>query len=188
MTTAARYRPTHIRQRLTLNGKLYGCTDTVTAILADAATIGGTRITEAGVRKMSSEPVPDPASPGLNIPQAIAVLWKLRILATDKTGETWDDLLHYLDQGRYVMLQHDLYYLGDGGGHVGHNMLLQTRRRLASANGAMRIFADNPAISTAKWYEPARVRQAAEAFADQTHVPGSGLRFAVSRIVPRIAV
>lgn len=186
--TTGRYRPTHIRQRLTLDGKLYGCTDTVTAMFADAATVGGARTTEAGVRKMSSEPIPDPASPGLNIPQAIAVLWKLRIGASDKSGQTWEDLIAYLDQGRYIMLQHDLYYLRDGGGHVGHNMLLQTRRKLASANGAMRIFGNNPTQTVAKWYPPSYVREAAEAFGRQTGVAGNGIRFAISRIVPRIEV
>lgn len=202
MTTQALvYRPTHHRQTMRAPstppyvaagtaGKLIGCTDTVTGMFADAVTHGGTNIGESGIRKLTGEVPPDPKSPGLNLPQAIAALWKLRIAAADKSGETWADLLRYLDQGRYIILQHDMHFLGDGCGdnHVGHCMLLQTRRRLASANGAIRIFGNNPMCPTAKWYVPSKVKEAAEAFGDQTGVPGNGIRFAISRTVPRIAV
>jgi hypothetical protein len=189
--TTGRYRPAHQQQHLRLNGSLYGCTDTSTAMFIDAATVGGAKITEAGVRKLSSEPIPDPASPGLNIPQAVAVAWKLRVSMIDKSGETWGDLITYLDQGRYILLQHDMYYLRDGcggGGHVGHAMLLQTRRRLKSAGGAMRIFGNNPMCPNQKWYNPDYIKQAAEAFGKQTGVANGGLRFAISRIVPKIEV
>ena len=184
--TARIYRPVHLKQHLTLNGKLYGCTDTSTAMFADAVTLGGVRITEAGVRKLSSEPVPDPASPGLSLPQAIAVLWKLRITATDRTGQTFDQMRKALQEDRRVILQHDMYYLNDGcsHGHVGHAMLLQAER---SVKGRTMILGDNPMCGTAKWYPLSVIRHAAEAFGDQTNVPGAGIRFAVSRIVPRMA-
>jgi len=187
MTTARVYRPHHIRQRLSLNGSLYGCTDSSTAMFADAVSVGAVRITEAGVRKMSSEPIPDPASPGLSIPQAIAVLWKLRITAIDKSGQTFDQLGTYLRQERRVLLQHDMFYLNDGcaHGHVGHCMLLQAERTI---DGKMQILGNNPMCNDAKWYPVANLRRAAEAFGDQTGVPGNGIRFAVSHPVPRIAV
>jgi hypothetical protein len=184
--TAHIYRPVHLRQRLTLNGKLIGCTDTTTAMFADAVTIGGCRITEAGVRKLSSEPVPDPASPGLSIPQAIAVLWKLRISAADATGQNFDTLRNHLRQGRRIILQHDMFYLNDGcaSGHVGHCMLLQEERTF---DGKTQILGDNPMCGTAKWYPVARIKAAAEAFGDQSGVPGDGIRFAISKIIPKIA-
>jgi hypothetical protein len=188
MTTARVYRPHHIRQRLNLNGHLYGCTDSSTAMFADAVTVGGTRISELGVRKMSSEPTPDPASPGLNIPQAIAVLFKLRIAATDKTGEDFDHLRAYLRQERRVILQLDMYYLNDGCGgrnHVGHALLLQAERRI---DGKTMILGNNPMCTGAKWYPFATLQRAADAFADQTGLGGNAIRFAISHPVPRIAV
>lgn len=185
------YRNRHIQQRLrTESGALYGCTDTCGAMFADSVTLGGVRITEAGFRKLSPEPIPDPASPGLNIPQFVATLAKLRIAAYDKSGHTWADLVAMLDDDRRVMLQLDNYTLNDcGRGRVGHAVFLQAKREITLASGkrAVRILADNPACSTSKWYPPSQLRDAAEAFGDQTGVPGAGIRFAVSRIVPRIA-
>lgn len=186
--TASIYRPTHQQQKRTLNGKLIGCTETSAAMFADAVTLGGTKTTEAGIRALSSEPTPDPASPGLNIPQVIAALWKLRIAATDKSGESWDDLRRYLQADRRIILQHDMFYLGDecgGANHVGHCMILQAERRVS---GKTRILGNNPMCTGPKWYGLKNLRLAAEAFGDQTGVPGNGIRFAVSRVVPRIAV
>jgi hypothetical protein len=185
------YRNAHIQQKLrTSSGALYGCTDSCGAMWADSVTLGGVRITEAGFRKMSPEPIPDPASPGLNIPQFIATLQKLRIAALDKSGETWTDLMKYLDGDRRVMLQLDYWTLNDcGRAHVGHAVFLQAHRTITLKDGrkASRILADNPACSVGKWYPPSQLRAAAEAFGDSTGVPGAGIRFAVSRIVPRMA-
>ncbi len=188
MTTKARlYRPAHIQQKLrTPSGSLYGCTDSSFAMFADAVTLGGVKITEAGVRKMSTEPVPDPQSPGLNIPQGIAVMAKLRIAAYDKSGQTWAHVIDYLNEDRRVVLQVDNYVLNDcGRSHIGHCIFLQAVRKI---NGVYKILADNPACSTAKWYSPATLKAAAIRFGDQTNVPNDGIRFAVSRIVPRMAV
>lgn len=189
MTTARVYRPVHIQQKLrTPLGVLYGCTDTSTAMFADAVTLGGTRITEAGVRKMSSEPNPDPASPGLNLSQAQAVLSKLRIVSSDKTGHTWGELVDYLHAERRIILQHDMYYLDDktgGRNHVGHAMLLQALRRF---DGKWQILGNNPTMTEAHWYSPDALKKAATVFADQTNVPGDGIRFLISRVVPRMAV
>ncbi len=192
MTTARVYRPTHIQQRLrTASGALYGCTDSCGAMMADAVTLGGVKITEAGFRKLSPEPIPDPQSPGLNIPQFIATLAKLRIAAYDKTGETWDDLVRYLDEDRRVMLQLDMYTLNDcGRGRVGHAVFLQAKRRITLPDGreSTRILGNNPMCGGSKWYTRSQLKPAAEKFGDQTGVPGNGIRFAVSRIVPRMAV
>ena len=189
--TARIYRNAHIQQKLrTASGTLYGCTDSCGAMFADSVTLGGVRTTEAGFRKMSPEPIPDPASPGLNIPQFIATLWKLRIVSIDKTGETWADLIRYLNEDRRVMLQLDNYTFNDcGRSRVGHAVFLQAQREITLGSGkrATRILADNPMCSVGKWYPPSQLKNAAEVFGDQTGVPGAGIRFAVSRIVPRMA-
>lgn len=190
MTTARLYRPVHQKQKLrTASGSLYGCTDTTTAMFADAVTVGAVKITEAGVRKMSSEPIPDPASPGLNIPQAIAVLWKLRIGCADASGQDFDALLRYLNHGsgRRIIFQHDLYYLkdGTGGKHVGHCMLLQAQRVI---DGKQMILGNNPMMTGAHWYTIAELKAAGEAFGKQSGVANNGVRFAISKVVPMIAV
>ena len=193
MTVKARiYRNRHIQQRLrTSSGALYGCTDTCGAMFADSVTLGGVKITEAGFRKLSPEPQYDPHSPGLNIPQFIATLAKLRIAAFDKSGETWGDLVEYLGEDRRVLLQLDLHTLNDcGSSSIGHAVFLQALRKITLANGKReyRILGDNPLCTGSKWYSPATLKAAAERFGDQTNVPGNGIRFAVSRVVPYMAV
>ena len=189
MTKARVYLPVHIQQKLrTPLGVLYGCTDSSTAMLEDAGKLGGTRISELGVRRLSSEPNPDPASPGLNLSQAQGVLTKLRIASSDKTGYTWAELIDYLHAGRRVILQHDMYYLDDptgGRAHVGHAMLLQAARHF---DGRWQILGNNPAMGQAHWYSPEALKRAATVFADQTNVPGDGLRYLISRVVPLMAV
>ena len=193
MSVKARiYRNAHIQQKLrTTSGALYGCTDSCGAMFADSVTLGGVKITEAGFRKLSPEPQYDPNSPGLNIPQFVYTLGKLRIKAYDKSGETWTDLVDYLGEDRRVMLQLDLRTLNDcGNSPIGHAVFLQALRKITLANGTReyRILGDNPLCSVSKWYSPATLKAAAERFEDQTGVPGAGIRFAVSRIVPYMAV
>lgn len=64
-------------------------------------------------------------------------------------------------------------------------MLLQAERVI---DGHTMILGNNPMASTARWYTVAELKAAADAFGNQTGVPGDGIRFAISRIVPRIAV
>lgn len=55
----------------------YDCTAYAAAIVTDAHTGGKTRVTGRQVRLASSEPVPDPKSPGLNLPQVDAAVRSL---------------------------------------------------------------------------------------------------------------
>jgi hypothetical protein len=165
-------------------GKLISCSESVGCMTADAVTFGAVRLTQETFRALSSEPHPDPASPGLNIPQVLAVLRGLRIVGmVDNTGDAWGALFARLNQDRRVILQVENAELHDcSSSRTGHMILLQAYR---AGRG---ILANNPLCDAAHWYKPSVIRRAAEVFADATGVPGAGLRFAVTRPLPRVAV
>src|SRR4249920_1508565 len=185
MTTARIYRPHHVKEHISFQGKLISCSESTTVMLADAVTFGAVRVTQEFIRAHSTEPVPSPLSPGLSIPQCLRVLRNdLHIGGmVDQTGKSWDVLWNNLNDDRRVMLQCYMNELHScASGKVGHMILLQAYRK------GRGVLANDPMCTTAKWYTPQDIKRAAETFADATGVPGAGLRFAVSKVVPRVAV
>lgn len=88
-TACPDYRPPARQfQQLELGGATapFDCTAWVGAWLANAHTCGTRDITGRQVRLASSEPVPDPDSPGLNFPQVDASVYKV----TDRLGTPID--------------------------------------------------------------------------------------------------
>lgn len=187
---AKMYRPTHIRQRLTLNGVLIGCTDTSFAMFADATTLGGTILTERDVRNMSDERLPDPSSPGLNLPQLVRVASQLHIRLINRSGLGPDSLRDYLDHNQKVIAQLAYGSIALGykcqSGSFGHAMLLQTRAKLDSFGGAYGILANDPLCDGPKWYREDDIIGAMRDFAQQSGL-ATGLRMAVGRRVPMLA-
>lgn len=184
-TTVPRiYRPRHVKEHVRLGGKLISCSECVGVMAADAASLGAVQLTQEAFRAMSSEPVPDPVSPGLNLPQVVEVHRKLRIVGTvDRTGDSWGELWAFLNGDRRILLQVQMADLRScAPGRTGHMILLQAYRR------GKGIIVNDPMCDTARWMRPSVVRAAAESFANETHVPGDGLRFAITRRIPRVAV
>lgn len=73
------YHPTHQNQ-LGPDGGKYGstnCTACSAGMAGQAHTCGGLRYTGAQIRAASSEPIPDPRSPGLNLAQVDSALYRL---------------------------------------------------------------------------------------------------------------
>lgn len=181
------YMPIHQRQNAASGDPTwrYDCSAFCLAMYADAVTLGGLLTTARQVRLMSSEPVPDPESPGLNIPQLDVVAAKLRITLDDKQGHPWSEVISALQQGRRVLAQVDYKSLGNMrcqvGGDFGHMMLLHY---LGSSSGSM--MATDPLCAAPKVYPSDVVKRAMTRFALDTGVK-EGVRFAVSRKVPEIA-
>lgn len=70
-------------------GELYGgfnCTAVSAARAAAHATCGVKNVTGAQIRALSDEPVPDPGSPGLNLPQVDAALGHLGVYLDTRIG------------------------------------------------------------------------------------------------------
>ncbi len=180
--TARIYRPTHIRQRATYAGKLIGCSETSTAMLADAVSMGAVKLTEIQSRSLSSEPHPDPASPGLNIPQCLGILRKLRIVGTfDATGRTWSQFVDDLQFERRCLVQLYQGVLTGRGKTVPHMVLVQAYRSIG-------FLINNPLDAANVWVSPERLRAAMTTYAADTGVPNKGLRYAASKAVPRVGV
>lgn len=83
------------------------CTAYSFARQVDYATLGGVVISGALVRALSDEPKPDPASPGLNLNQIVAVANRLHVDFENRTGKGWAGVIAALEQRRSVLLQLD---------------------------------------------------------------------------------
>jgi hypothetical protein len=176
------YRPAHQQQKRTFNGKLIGCTETSFAMFVDAVTFGGCIVSESHVRSLSNEPVPNPASPGLNIDQIDDVAKKLRVEYNDATGTAWTTLVKWLDQNRRIHAQ--LWYADIGGTNIGHAILIQARR---TRSGKREMLINDPMKKAEQWIAESKVKTAMDRFGTMTGVPGLGLRFAYSKRLPYVA-
>ena len=179
------YRPKHIQQKLKVNSKLIGCSDTSLAVYVDAVTFGGCLVTEAQVRALSSEPIPDPKSPGLNIPQLVAVAKKLHVVLADRSGETLADMRRYLSENRRIVAQ--LWAADIGGPAVGHAIHIQALRARPGGIAGFEFLINDPLKKTAQWIQDDKVFRAMNRFGDMTGVPGKGTRFAVSKKLKYVA-
>lgn len=177
----------HMTQRVSTDPYWqYNCSAYSGAMLINDATLGGMfGITGRLVREMSSEPKPDPASPGLNIPQIITVGHKLKVKLDDLTSRPWDDLIHALNIGRRVMLQVDYATLGkyraQANGDFGHMLVLI---KVGSADPSTIIVSD-PLAPNIKSIPKSVLQDAGRTFARETGL-NSGLRWSATRRIPRI--
>lgn len=161
------------------------CTAYCGAMLADDSVLGGMLgITGKLIRAKSSEPNPDPGSPGLNIAQVRSVLTGLRIATQDMTGNPRGDVLDAIEEGRRVLLQ--IAYRGLGGrrcqadGDFGHAVVL------VKIAGDGDLWASDPLCDRAKKYPREAIFDAAQEFARDTGV-ASGLRWLMTRKIQRVA-
>jgi hypothetical protein len=161
------------------------CTAYCAAMAINDSVLGGlTGITGRMVRAMSSEPVPDPASPGLNLSQCVQVAKKLRVPLYDKTGQSWTLLRKAVGSGAsraIIQVEYDeipAAFRCQQSSDFGHAVL-------AIAFDGDRIRVSDPLCDMTKWYPESAIRHAAEYFAQKTGV--SGVRYAVTRVVPKVA-
>jgi hypothetical protein len=86
----------------------YDCTAHAAKVAAEAVTSGDWALTGRAIRQASSEPEPDPRSPGLNLPQVAAVLERRGIDTAVYIGSralSWDEYELKRKAGRPAILQ-----------------------------------------------------------------------------------
>mgnify|MGYP001568647578 CR=1 FL=1 len=183
------YRPRHQYQLGPGSGPTggYDCTAYSAAMSIDRATLGGTLATGRQVRLASSEPVPDRASPGLNLNQVINVAYKWHVDLEQRTGAPWSSVMAALKGGRGVILQGDADQLPPGiNGQIGFKGDHAVYVNHVTGDGDL------------YWMDPLRkagalevkeeiARAYAEKFARATGTY-PGIRFATTRVTPTIAV
>lgn len=159
------------------------CTAYCGAMLVDDATIGGlVGITGRWIRAHSSEPNPDPNSPGLNIGQVRSVMTGLHVPTEDRTGQNRDDVITALRQDRRVLLQVQYGELGAyraQAGDFGHALVL-----FYDPDGG-KVWGSDPLASKARLYPEDVMFDAARVFARKTG-QATGLRWMTTRAVQRI--
>jgi hypothetical protein len=151
----------------------------------DRATLGGVNVSGRLVRLASSEPVPDKASPGLNLGQVINVGFKWHIDLDNRTGAPWGSVIAALKAGRGVILQGDYDQLagfscqasfkGDHAVYVNH----------VTGDGDL-YWMDPLCAGPNANMDPAVARRYAEKFARSVGVY-PGLLFATTRVTPTVA-
>jgi len=175
----------HMTQRVSTDPYWqYNCSAYSAAMLINDATLGGLLgITGRYVREHSSEPIPDPQSPGLNIQQIIGVSNRLRVQITDKTGRPWSELVAALEEGRRVGLQLDYGELPGASkcqarGDFGHMIVIAKVRE-----DGVGMPGSDPLCSGVRVYRASELRHAAEVFARATGI-NSGVRWCTTRRIP----
>jgi hypothetical protein len=189
MTTIAAviYRAPHLRQMVSSDpyGK-YNCTAYAAARAIRASTLGGMAVSGKLIRQMSSEPIPNRSSPGLNIRQVVDVSVKLRVPLYSRIGQGWDYVIDVLDTngpGRRIVAQIDHDAWGEkcqAGSSFLHALTLDALRR---KDGRMQILGSDPLCGALQWYYANNVRDAMAAFTGNVN----SLSFAVTREIPLIA-
>lgn len=161
------------------------CTAYVAAMIADDVTLGGLiGVTGRWIRAHSSEPNPDPGSPGLNIGQVRSVLTGLHIATSDRTGDPRTEVIKALEAGRRVGLAIAYRALGahrcQAGGDFGHAVCLV---KIAPDGD---IWASDPLCDRMKKYPREVLFDAAQEFARETGL-NVGLRWYTTRKIPNVA-
>lgn len=103
-----RYRP-RMQPQLTAGDPHGGvnCSAYSLAMGIDAVSLGAVYVTGREVRAYSSEPVPDPHSPGLNLRQLVEVSRLFRVVFMDYTGNSFVYMSARVAAGYPVVLQGD---------------------------------------------------------------------------------
>lgn len=155
------------------------------AMLVDYATTGGLWISGADFRRLSDEPTPDPASPGLNLEQVCAVSRKLRVPFVNRTGQTWETLQASLRGYRGIHLS--IWYEA-----LPESLRVQKNPPVGGHSVAVtavdatgRLLVWDPLRGGPAWMSAAAVKAAAAAFAKRAG--GAGLYWAQTRVVPLLA-
>ena len=180
----------HMTQRVTTDPYWrVNCNAYSGAMLVVDSTLGGmTGITGKLIRSLSSEPVPDPDSPGLNIPQVLNVCRKLHVPMTNMEGHSWAEVNKALNERRRVTLAIDYGELPEvdkcqGHADFGHQIVLI--ERFTSPGGTEVIRGSDPLCTGPRVYVAERLQKAAIKLARDTGI-ATGVRFAMTRPIPRI--
>ena len=163
------------------------CAAYSTAMAVDRHTMGGIVVTGAVVRRATNEPIPDPGSPGLNIPQLVHAVFGWHVQLNNRTGAPWSALMAALHEHRGVVLSGDYdqipsKYSGQVGFKGDHSVYVNHL-----SNDGNELWWMDPLNKAGGFYIPASVAKAyAEKYA-KTIGTYPGLAFITTRQTPSLA-
>ena len=163
------------------------CSAYATAMAADRHTLGGIVVSGAVVRRATNEPIPDPHSPGLNIPQLVNAVFGWHIQLNNRTGAPWAAVLTALKERRGVVLSGDYdqlppKYSGQTTFKGDHSVYLNHL-----SNDGMEIWWMDPLNKAGGFYIPAAIAQAYATKYAKTIGTYPGLAFITTRQTPSLA-
>ena len=192
---AVQYRPKHQRQLAEPISGRYDCTAYSAALAVDRHTIGGVVVRGRDIRLASTEPRPDPGSPGLNLAQATAAAFRLtRVNLTVKRGP-WATFVTRL-RTRGAILPGDYDQMGEFSAQPSfrdlHAMFINNLNSDHIEIGGVTYGPEkagltyDPLYRTFRWVPLAVLRKYAEKYARAVNYTG-GVIYAETRVTPLIA-
>lgn len=182
------YRPDFQTQRVASNLDRYAkknCAAYSMAMGIDFSTLGGVVISGREIRARSSEPVPDPRSPGLNLSQVLTVARKFGVVFTYREG-TFKQALAESNQYRGIIIPGDYDQMGSYSALPSFRDDHMMWWNNPSGNDEELLIFD-PLRMSPRWMDTDIIRKYAEKFGSR--VVGRGkIQWGVSRRIPLVAV
>lgn len=177
------YRPKHQRQIVASDphGGV-NCTAYSAAIGIDRGTIGGSLVTGKWVRAHSSEPNPDPGSPGLNIAQVCDVAQDIGVDLTAEKTSHFAKALARLAEGRGLVLAGDYDQMGGFSCQANFKGLHAIFVNNLNTPGTSLLVYD-PLCPTYRYIDIGTIKRYAEKYAQQA---GGLLWYGYTRVTPNI--
>jgi hypothetical protein len=159
------------------------------AVIVDAVSLGGCVPTGEQVRALTNEVEPNPADPGLTIPQLVAALARFGCRMEDRSGRRRASALADLRADRYLSASTWYSSLGrwrsqKGNTDFGHQV---TIGRLDVAGTSVLLYDPLSRVKTGRWIPTAVIFTAMEDWGRRTGLPNMAMRYARSRRVPFLA-
>jgi len=148
MPTCNDFHPTHQAQlTLQFGGKFgrFNCTACSAGMVGQAHTCGASLFTGAQIRAASTEATPDPKSPGLNLPQVDAALFKLsggKINLDTRIHYPFAEFQRRIIEGEQAILQINRGVFIDTGN--GHGNTFRGGHAIAVGKDSVTLWADDP--------------------------------------------
>ncbi len=158
------------------------------AVLVDAVSLGGCVPTGEQVRALTNEIDPDPADPGLTIPQVVVALRRFGCRLEDRTGQGRAGIIADLRARRWLSVS--VWYPALGPyrsqkpGEFGHQM---TIGRLSSDGTKVLLFDPLRNVKTGRWIPLDVVVSAMVEWGRRTGMKPGQTRYGRSRAVPLLA-
>jgi hypothetical protein len=163
------------------------CGAYATSYAVDRATMGGIQVSGSVVRRATNEPIPDPHSPGLNIPQLVNAVFAWHVQLNNRTGAPWASVLAALHEHRGVVLSGDYdqipaKYSGQTTFKGDHSVYLNHL-----SNDGMECWWMDPLNKAGGFYMPAAIAKAYATKFAKTIGTYPGLAFITTRQTPSLA-
>jgi hypothetical protein len=158
------------------------------AVIVDAVSLGGCIPTGEQVRALTNEVEPNPADPGLTIPQLIAALARFGCRMEDRSKQRWPSVMADLRASRFLSISVWYAslrpYTAQASANFGHQVTIGI---LNVERTHVKMWDPTSRRKSGLWVPLTTVRDAMEDWGRESGLPSGQVRYARSRSVPLLA-